>query len=186
MPPPQQTSRFDDVNLSPQGKAGFIPTRVVSRKIRAFIDSLAAGVVWVGGIATIVSILGIFVYLLIEVVPLFTAPTEISQARFPLSSGTSEQQQLWDVGLDEYQEVAYVVERGQVNFFSLPGGTPIPVQGTTVSTREQVTSVARSKGRGHDFALGSEDGRAIPIEIEFTPSFENGQRTIIPSLQIGD
>ncbi|UCE63899.1 MAG: ABC transporter permease subunit, partial [Nitrospirota bacterium] len=33
---------------------------------------------------------------------------------------------------------------------------------------------------------GSEDGRAIPIEIEFTPSFENGQRTIIPSLQIGE
>ena len=186
MPPPLQTSRFDDVNRPPQAKAGFIPSRVVSRKIRAFIDSFAAVVVWVGGIATIVSILGIFVYLLIEVVPLFMAPTESSQADFPLPSVTSEQQQIWDVGLDEYQEVVYVIERGQVNFFSLPGGTPIPVQGTTLPTGEQVTTVARSKGRGHEFALGSEDGRAIPFGIKFTPSFENGKRTIIPSLQIGD
>ena len=90
------------------------------------------------------------------------------------------------MGLDEYQEVAYVVERGQVNFFRLPGGTPIPVQDTTLSTLEQVTSVARSKGRGHEFALGTEAGRAIPIEIQFTPNFENGQRTITPSFQIGD
>ena len=186
MPPSEPSSSFFDRLLNPPKARGvFVNTGGVSRKIRGYIDSLAAGVVWVGGIATIISIMGIFVYLLLEVIPLFTSPTEKSQASFSLPSVPTAPQQAWDVGLDEYQEVVYVIEQGQIKFFSLPDGTSIPVPGTHLSLADQVTSIARSKGRGHEFALGTEDGRGIPIEVKFKPTFEKGQRTIIPGLEIG-
>ena len=85
MPPPDQPTSFDQLNSAPQAKAVFVKTGVLSRKIRTYFDSFAAGVVWVGGISTIVSIMGIFVYLLIEVIPLFTAPAEGPQESFSLS-----------------------------------------------------------------------------------------------------
>jgi hypothetical protein len=65
MPPADQTSSLDDMNVPQRAKADFLASGAASRKIRAYIDSLAAGVVWVGGIATIISIMGIFVYLLV-------------------------------------------------------------------------------------------------------------------------
>jgi phosphate transport system permease protein len=154
--------------------------------MRAFLDSLAAKVVWVGGIATILSIMGIFVYLLIEVTPLFLAPTESQRSPIPIPGESPANQQPWDVGLDEYQEVAYVLHQGKVDFFSLASGKSIPIQGPSLPFREHMTAVARSKGRGHQFAFGTGDGRAIPIEIELKPTFEHDQRTIIPSLHIGD
>ena len=131
MPPPDLSSRVDDLPSRPQARAVFIPTSVASRKIRAALDRLAAGVVWIGGIATIISILGIFVYLLIEVAPLFIAPEGKQEASFPLKEPIKEivplNQQPLAIGVDEYQEVAYVIHRGQVNFYQLPSGNSIPV-----------------------------------------------------------
>ena len=44
-------------------------------RLRSLIDRLARTVITVGGLATIVSILGIFFFLFREVTPLFTAPS---------------------------------------------------------------------------------------------------------------
>ena len=82
MPPPDLSSRIDNLPPQSHARAVFIPTNVASRKIRAALDRLAVGVVWIGGIATIISILGIFVYLLIEVAPLFIAPEGKEEANF--------------------------------------------------------------------------------------------------------
>ncbi len=187
MPPPETSPGFlDRITNPPKATANFVNRGAVSRKIRAYVDSCAAGVVWVGGISTIISILGIFVYLLIEVLPLFTAPSEGPQHSFALSGTQQAVQQIEDIGVDEQQEIVYVIHPGQVDFFSLPSGLPIPMEGLRTSVNGPLTAVARSKGFGHEFALGYEDGRITPIEILFDPKFENGKRTIIPSLRVGD
>ena len=53
------------------------PMRHVFRPfhVRTLIDRLARLVITVGGLATIVSILGIFLFLFREITPLFTAPS---------------------------------------------------------------------------------------------------------------
>ena len=190
MPPPDLSSRVDDLPSRPHARAVFVPTGVASRKIRAALDRLAAGVVWVGGIATIISILGIFVYLLIEVAPLFIAPTGKQEASFPLKEPIQEivplNQQPLAIGVDEYQEVAYVIHRGHVNFYQLPSGTSISVDQASLPASQQVTAVARSNSRGHQYALGTLDGQIIPVEIELKPTFENDRRTIVPTLSVGD
>ena len=186
MSPPEHTSGFDDVSSPPQAKVTFHNTPSVSRKIRSFIDTLAAGVVWTGGIATILSIMGIFVYLAIEVIPLFVSPTETAQNKFPLPVESSVVPQVRNVGIDEYQEVAYVIEGEQVKFFSLPEGLPIPIQEGSRDEGDHIKQVARSMGRGHDFAFGTQDGRIIPFDIAFRSKFQNQKRTIIPSFDMGE
>ena len=190
MPPPEISSRIEDLAPRPHPRAVFIPTNVASRKIRAALDRLAVGVVWIGGIATIVSILGIFVYLLIEVAPLFLAPEGTEEASFPLNETFQEtvprNQLPLAVGVDEYQEVAYVIHRGQVNFYQLPSGTSIPVDQASLPASRQVTAVARSNSRGHHYALGTLDGQIIPVEISLKPVFDNDRRTIVPSLSVGE
>ena len=190
MPPPEISSRVEDLAPRPHPRAVFIPTNVASRKIRAALDRLAVGVVWIGGIATIISILGIFVYLLIEVAPLFLAPEGTEEASFPLNETIQEivprSQPPLAVGVDEYQEVAYVIHRGQVNFYQLPSGISIPVDQASLPASKQVTAVARSNGRGHLYALGTHDGQIIPVEIELKPRFEDDRRTIVPTLSVGE
>ena len=190
MSPPDLSSRVDDLPPRPHDRAVFVPTGVASRKIRAALDRLAAGVVWIGGIATIISILGIFVYLLIEVAPLFIAPEGKQEASFPLQEPikkmVSPNQQPLAVGVDEYQEVAYVIHRGRVNFYQLPSGTSIPVDQASLPASKQVTAVARSNSRGHQYALGTLDGQIIPVEVALKPAFEDDRRTIVPTLSVGD
>ena len=186
MSPPDLSSRVDDLPSQPRGHAVFVATGVASRKIRAALDRFAVGVVWCGGIATIVSILGIFVYLLIEVAPLFSPPKENEQAKFLLKDIVPPRHLPTAVGVDEYQEVAYVIHGGRVEFYQLPSGTPIPVAQGALPSSDQVTAVARSNGRGHRFAFGTRDGQVMPVDIELRPKFDNGRRTIIPTLSVGE
>ena len=188
MPPPELSSRVEDLSPSTHPRAVFIPTNVASRKIRAALDRLAAGVVWIGGIATIISILGIFVYLLIEVAPLFISPEGKQEASFPLQEPNTEIesliQQTLEIGVDEYQEVAYVIDRGRVDFYQLPSGATLRVEPASLPESQHVTAVARSNGRGHQFALGTLDGLVVPVEISLKPVFENDRRTIVPTLSV--
>jgi phosphate transport system permease protein len=48
-----------------------------------------------------------------------------------------------------------------------------------------VTAVARALGKGHDLALGTADGRVIPVTIEFVQNFQGDERSISPSVTVG-
>ena len=186
MPPPELSSPIDDLPSPPTAKAIFISRGRTHRRLRAWLDRLAAGVVWVGGIATIVSIMGIFVYLLIEVAPLFITPESESQSSFPTPNIAQDTHAALAVGIDQYQEVAYLIHKGQVGFYHIPDGKPIPYDTSKNGLITNVIAVARSHGRGHHFALGTGDGRALPVDIELTPTFQNDTRTIIPSVMLGE
>ncbi len=186
MPPPDLSARIDDLPPPPTVKSVFISRGRTHRKLRAWLDRVAGGVVWVGGIATIVSILGIFVYLLIEVAPLFLAPESQSQNTFLANRAGQDSQTDVVVGIDQYQEVAYVIHDGQVKFYQVADGTLIPYESPKQHTDSQVVAVARSHGRDHQFVLATDDGRAIPIDIQLTPTFLDDVRTIIPTLRVGE
>jgi len=159
---------------------------LTTRKARAFFDHVAAGVVRVGGGATIVSILAIFVYLLIEVWPLFLDPTASEKALVHLNLGPVPQT-VSAVGTDEYQEVAFVIRQGVVTFYRLSSGKEIPVEGSDTPLKDrQVMVVARSGGRGNHFGLGMDDGSVIPVTVTFTPTFEHEKRTMVPHVSFAE
>ncbi|GJL55299.1 MAG: phosphate ABC transporter permease [Nitrospirales bacterium] len=150
--------------------------------MRALLDRIATGVVWVGGLATILSIMGIFLYLFKEVAPLFISPESESQATFQTNMIEQPMDQALAIGIDQYQEVAYLIHKGHIEFFQVPSGEPIPYEASQDPITENIVAVAHSAGRGHQYAFGTDDGHIVPVEVGLTPTFHNDIRTIIPTM----
>ncbi|MGB0911611.1 MAG: ABC transporter permease, partial [Nitrospirales bacterium] len=186
MPLPDLSVRIDDPSPSSRTKTVLLSRGRAHRRLRAVADRIAAGVVWVGGLATIVSIMGIFVYLLLEVIPLFVDPVVELQSSFFSKRIAQDSQISSVVGIDQYQEVAYLIQNGRVRFYQVPNGSPIALEEDLNFSSHHVMVVARSHGRGHHFAFGTDDGHIVPVDIELTPTFQNDIRTVIPTLTKGE
>jgi phosphate transport system permease protein len=125
------------------------------------------------------------VFLVKEVFPLFlpphaslAEPIHLSPLDRPASSALN--------GIDEQQEVAYVLRGDNLEFVFLGGATPSPAQIPSQSLLPDgsVTALARAFGKGHHLAMGTEDGRVIPVSIEFTQDFQGNERSITPSVGV--
>jgi phosphate transport system permease protein len=155
---------------------------------RRIVDRLAQAVITMGGIAVILSIIGIFIFLVKEVAPLFFAPQGSQTTHFSGAAPTRELPQSSLVGMDEYQEILYQLIAGsdrQIRFFNAQSGAPIIHDLPPSFAKIHVASIARAVGRGNRFAFGMEDGRIIPVTIEFTAGFEEGARQIVPTVTLG-
>ncbi|MEP6959770.1 MAG: ABC transporter permease subunit [Nitrospirota bacterium] len=155
---------------------------------RRIFDRLAHAVITMGGIAVIVSIIGIFVFLVIEVAPLFFSPQGTQTGHVAGAPPTKALPQSSLVGMDEYQEILYQLSTGsdrQIRFFNAQSGAPIIHDLPPDFSKIHVTSIARAVGKGNRFAFGTEDGRIIPVAIEFTAGFEEGTRQIVPTVTLG-
>jgi phosphate transport system permease protein len=141
-----------------------------------------------GGTAVILSIIGIFVFLLKEVAPLFFPPkgTQTGHIAGGPLLGALPQSSL--VGMDEYQEIIYQLTAGsdrQIRFFDTRSGAPIVHDFPPALAKIHITSIARAVGKGNQFAFGTDDGRLIPVTLEFTAGFEAGIRHIVPTVILG-
>ena len=141
-----------------------------------------------GGIAVILSIIGIFIFLVKEVAPLFFSPQGTQTTHFAGVPPTNALPQSSLVGMDEYQEILYQLSAGsdrQIRFFNGHSGAPIIHNLPPSFSKVHVTAIARAVGKGNRFAFGTEDGRIIPVAIEFTAGFEGGTRQIVPTVMLG-
>jgi phosphate transport system permease protein len=154
---------------------------------RRIFDRLAQVVITMGGIAVILSIIGIFVFLVKEVTPLFFAPqgTQTGHVAGVSPQGAFPQSSL--VGMDEHQELIYQLSGGsdhQIRFFNARSGTPLVYDLPPDLAKVHITSIARAVGTGNQFALGTDDGRFIPVALEFTAGFDEA-RQIVPGVTLG-
>lgn len=175
----------------PSPSRGAIPALVeglfTRRQIRSLTDDVTRFIIKTGGISIILCILGMCVFLVKEVIPLFLPtkatgrePLPLSQLERPVSAALT--------GIDEHQELAYVLRGDRLEFVFLGETTSsiakIPSRGLLPDG--SVTALARALGKGHNLVLGTGDGRAIPIMIEFTQDFHDTERSIVPSVKVGD
>lgn len=176
----------------PSTGRGSIPTPALvgglfsRRQIRSLTDGFARLVIKTGGVGIILCILGMCVFLVKEVIPLFLPaqatplePITLSAVERPTTSAL--------VGIDEHQEVAYVLRGDLLDFTFLGEETSaisrIPQQGLLPGG--SVSSLARALGKGHSLALGTEDGRVIPVAIDFVQDFQGNERSITPAVTVG-
>ncbi len=162
---------------------------MASRRVRALVDHAATAAITAGGLATIFAIFGIFVYLFIEVAPLFHASSVENLGAEPIRtdgalSETAPQSIV--AGADEYLEIAYVVKTDGIEFRRLPSGDPLEIKVSTVVDWSHVTAVARAGGKGHRLGLATDQGSVIPVEIEFRSRFVDDVRSIHPTVIIGE
>jgi len=154
------------------------------RATRRYLDLLARLIIQLGGIAVILSILAIFVFLVMEVAPLFFAPTVKQTGAYATTSLSHALPQPAIVGVDEHQEIAYSLRTDGLSFRDLTTGKPIEIKAPELFMQNKITVTARSHGKGDRLAAGTTDGRVIPLTIEFATDFASGSRTIAPSLSI--
>jgi phosphate transport system permease protein len=156
------------------------------RQIRSITDEVTRFIIKTGGVSIILCILGMCVFLVKEVIPLFlppqatpTEPIALSPLDRPASTAL--------IGIDEHQEVAYVVRGDLLEFVFLGEATSSisksPSRGLLPGG--SVTALARAFGKGHKLVMGTEDGRVIPVTIEFTQDFQGNERSIVPSVTLG-
>jgi phosphate transport system permease protein len=156
------------------------------RQIRSITDGLTNVIIKTGGISIILCILGMCIFLVKEVIPLFqpphatlTEPIALSPLEHPSTSAL--------IGIDEHQELAYVLRGDSLEFVFLEEGksavSKVPSRGLLPDG--SVTALARALGKGHQLAMGTEDGRVIPVTIEFTQDFQGNERSIAQSVTVG-
>lgn len=163
------------------------PMRHVFRPfhVRTLIDRLARMVIAVGGLATIVSILGIFFFLFREVTPLFTAPSAKLSQRLSVPALLQDEGPA-QVAVDEHREIAEVFTSGAIQFFDLASGRPMALDMPAQLTSTQVTAMASGGGHSARLAVGTADGHILLLKIGTTTEFsEQGERRKRPHVHAG-
>jgi phosphate transport system permease protein len=137
------------------------------------IDRIAVGVITLGGVAIIIAVLGILVFIGAEALPLFQPARVTPLGAVPAGpSLTALHSKSFEVlGTDEYLKYFYGVEpNGRVVFRQLATGEvarEIPVPGLAAAT---VTASSRSLLENF-VAAGLSDGRLSLMQLRFTPVF---------------
>jgi phosphate transport system permease protein len=139
---------------------------------RRVLDRVARGIVTLGGIAVIGSILAILFVIAMEMLPLFgrasvipAASVSIGPVGAPLSAGS-----------DEYRESVWVVTPTGLSVHSLKDGARRPLDADLKAGSATVTaSTPLYQGA---LALGLSDGRAIRAKLNFLTTFNEGERQI--------
>ena len=158
------------------------------RAVRRWVDWGARGVITLGGWATIVSIFGIFAYLFIEVVPLFYGASwsESTSVHVDAFVKAGQKPERVAVGIDEYMEVGYVFEEGNIAFHAFPSGAPLRLESVPNFENGEITALARSPGQPHVYGLGTGTGRLIPYDVTFRVQFDDDVRTTEPVVTSGE
>ncbi len=153
--------------------------------VRRWTDRVATGVITAGGWAVIVGVLGIFVYLLIEVMPLVASVSwkELTAVHTGALEPARDTPRPVGVGIDDYRVVGYVLRGGELTFYALPSGTPIPLDAMPdfdQGANEAITAVSHMPGKSPVYGLGTSNGRVLPLQITYRVTFEDDVRTVVP------
>jgi phosphate transport system permease protein len=138
------------------------------------IDRGAVLLITFGGIAVVIAVFGILLFIAMEAIPLFRSASLEPAGDVPIVSAIdpAHSEAFRAVGVDEYQRYLFTVEpTGVVAFFALDSGArarevPVPGRGTAV-----VTASSRST-LGNNVAAGLSDGRVALMQVRFTPVYE--------------
>ncbi|MFV8971401.1 ABC transporter permease subunit [Serratia fonticola] len=133
-------------------------------RLRAHVDRGVQGAVTVSGLLVLMTLMLIFVYLLLSVLPLFK-PASLGTSRvLPMSYSSPA----LAIGMDVQQRIGYRIDRqGEGYFYPLQAPSNNPAQQTLLS---QPTLLAQAVGERDLFALARGDGRLVVAQADFAPA----------------
>lgn len=144
-----------DVPAAGNTSAGF-SGRARERKTRRSVliaDRIARSLIAFGGIGTIVSVLGVMIFLIAVVLPLFL-PGRAGEVRaLPQAAGDVMQ-----IGIDEYQRLGYLLHRtGKIEVFAIDGAKKATLAHLEIAPAEELIDVS-FEIESEQIALGLRDG----------------------------
>jgi phosphate transport system permease protein len=167
--PPEITSKHEASAATAQP----IPKRFQPSKTVLFIDRWMTQFIKIGGISIIAAVLGIFVFIVWQVFPLFKA-AKVQH----LKSVELPKDDYRILGIDEWGELPVVVDsKGTLFFFDLFGKKGIQVADPKFSEPKQLTSF-RYDPLGQEIVFGTSDGNFSVVQINYSTSFDQGKRSV--------
>ncbi|RMH35761.1 MAG: ABC transporter permease subunit [Nitrospirae bacterium] len=157
------------------------------RRVRKWLDRLARFAVSLGGMATIVSVIGILVFLVMEMLPLFFAPTLTLTQSLSIDPPAASPRSVAG-GIDQYREVAYVFDRGTLSFYRMATGESLEFDTSALPPADAVAALARASGPEYRtrYGLAGRDGRIWPVSVQLTPVYRDDRRTVMPGVEVAD
>lgn len=148
-----------------------------TRKSVLVADRGARFLISVGGIGTIVAVLGVFFFLVWVVVPLFLPASVEDLVSHEIEGGT----ELLQIGVDEYQLLGWTLRpSGMLNIFRLDDGSPRAEK--EMFSAGQLTS-SSFLIRGEMAAFGRRDGTVQLADVGFKPQIIDAQQLPATTLQ---
>ncbi len=139
--------------------------RQTSRAVRV-VDQFTTLLITAGGIMVIVAVLGILIYLVSVVLPLFRGAQISEMGSYPLLS-PDRAAQLWTIQLDEHQKTGFAFDRqGRLVVFDVASGNMISDELITPA-KPALTAFSRTLRGGH-MAFGFADGTIRLGRLRFT------------------
>jgi phosphate transport system permease protein len=129
--------------------------------------------------------MGIFLYLMWEVIPLFRSTSGELVATAQVSEAQAFPSNTTVIGSDEYQEVVFVLAGNRLQFLRMPQGTPVPDAGGERMVSGTVQSSVLIGQKGNRVSVATQEGMVVPVTVHFRPIFEGNNRTIMPTSQVG-
>ena len=138
------------------------------------IDRAAVFIITLGGVAVVVGVLGILVFIAAEALPMFRGASVSPQPQVSFAPAISADHSLRMLGVDEYRRFLYTVSAdARVLLFDANSGAlsqEFPVPGLQPGTRVSATS--RSV-LDNFIAAATADGRVALMQGRFVPRYEN-------------
>ncbi|VAW78857.1 Phosphate transport system permease protein PstC (TC 3.A.1.7.1) [hydrothermal vent metagenome] len=148
-------------------------------RLRLLKDRLTRWMVGAGGMAVIVAILLIFIYLVYIVVPLMISPGMQREANYQLP----DSHEVVYLSMEEQAEIGAVIDRnGRVRFLSTADGHEISHVQLPVPDGVKVAGFSAARPNSGVVALGLSNGRALVVKLNYRVSFPNDKRLITPEL----
>ena len=166
-------------------------------KRRKLADRIATGVVITGGIAVILCIIAILVFIGIETLPLwqgvkselvssFILKESPDLASYSLDSPDESQFPFLAAGTEQYKEIGFIVANdGTVVFLSLKDGRTIKkIQLPGLEGTKIISSYVSENNKLYSF--GTENGKILPVNMNYAANFEGDKRIITPDAKEED
>src|SRR5690606_7840311 len=173
-----------NMQSSPQDSRIDFDTKAMQRhrKVRHFKDHFTRWYVAVGGLGVSAAILLIFLYLLSEVLPLFSGADLEERTRYQPAWAANSGAPLM-LAMEEQAEVGVrLAESGQLAFFQTADGALISEQQLPIPDGAQITSFNVESPTSRQFVVGLSNGQVIIGRHDYRVTYPEDRRLITPSL----
>ncbi len=127
-----------------------------------------------GGLSVIVAVFGIFVFILVQVLPLFRGAQVEELKSIPV-----ERTDYLLLGIDEWSELPFALRSdGELHFFDVVGDRGVVTKPISFAAEAGI-GAAHYHQLGQQLAVGTRDGRFALVDIGYKPAFAaDGARSV--------
>ncbi len=157
-----------------------VPARFLASKATLRFDRFMGWAIQAGGIGIIVAVLGIFVFITAEIIPLFRGAQIGKSEDFPVNLTDASL-----LGVDEWAEKPFVYKGGREVLFADLGGKH-SVESMPLNLPEGAESSAwRLETRSNRVAVGTKDGRMGAFKVLYARA-DSGAHEVTPTIKMED